>query len=367
MRKRRVFSLRTFPRPRIENKAARPADASPALIVRIAKWCDAWLPRLAYLAQIIAVAVAVFVYKFTVVPIFQKDKLEEDVARLEIERKTLVEQTEQARVEFASAKSSLDKLKADRDKALAENKDLEIDLTENAMALHNASAKLSATQKELAPVRQALFNEKADWLLATVAMLPSNDTNPFDGKTTITAETLERSWPPQPFDKIKTALDELVSGKTSLNAPIPKVEVVDMARVLRAKILPRQNDLTCPVPNFQVWASAYNNYLAKIAENVDECVEKDEAKQALENGWSKQYVEQLKETDFWPKQHAIYVSACKFNPAIKLQFAFMKEWSALQIACIERGSIASEIAEGRQPTQIATKNIAPPKVDLWAK
>ena len=50
---------------------------------------DKYLTRLSHIAQIILVAVAVFGYFYTVVPVYQKELLSENIAQKEIELNTL--------------------------------------------------------------------------------------------------------------------------------------------------------------------------------------------------------------------------------------------------------------------------------------
>jgi len=73
----------------------------------IVKTSDSWSARFSYWAQVLTVCVLVFGYFYTVRPVFQKDILEEETAKLKLDNETAQKKLDQTLADQRQAISQL--------------------------------------------------------------------------------------------------------------------------------------------------------------------------------------------------------------------------------------------------------------------
>lgn len=259
------------PSQRLQRRQA-PAIQPPSPTSAGATSVDIWLQRIAHLTQVGLLGLGVFGYFYTVLPVFQNQQLQEQAAKLELEK--------------ATAQQRLDELLAEQLKvqaeivALRDNWQKERD--KNAQLASNAEdsrkqellAKQRAIKAEGALAVQVKKLESSRWELVVFDLLTEHVISSLN----VWLETLNKSnepragaffreqeshWP-HPYAELLDAV-EAVREKRTASDQIPSTYYSE----LRAFVEARKASLQCTLPDFAALEASYQLQLAAIEPEIE--------------------------------------------------------------------------------------------------
>jgi hypothetical protein len=229
-----------------------------------AKPTDLWLQRLASASQLGVLALGIFGYFYTVLPVFQNQELQEQAAKLELEK--------------SLAEKQLDSLKLQQNNVTQQIYELQQKWSQERNRNENlVSAATDAEQKEMAAlqkrveaenrlrIQDELF-EKARWELVFLDFTLSEFGTKYNKSISswqsrsdspgefITAS--DTSWP-QPLDELLSAADA-AERRANSRKDIPGTYYEELKRLIKA----RESELKCAKPDLK---AMHIEYLAEIA------------------------------------------------------------------------------------------------------
>jgi hypothetical protein len=238
---------------------------------------DIWLKRLADFSQPAILALGIFGYFYTVLPVFQNQQLQEQAARLELEKGEAQRDLEGLRKQQSSVEREISFLQANLAREKARSAKLSTDVT------RALSDEIVARRRSLEAERQLSSNaaslDRARWELV---MLDFSVSRAFLGYNRIVDEFKEprtkepgafildadQNWP-QPYDDLMSTV-EAASHRATNRGDMPSSYYSELS----ALIAERRNKLNCEKPDFALMRSQYSSALALLEPVVDDELEK---------------------------------------------------------------------------------------------
>lgn len=319
---------------------------------------------IANVSQVLMLVVVVFGYVYTVRPVFQKELVSEDLARLQIEQRKLQQQMDK-QTESLAAGEARNKELADQRSAIEGQiatlnqkvVDAEKSTQDATRRAGKAVAEAKTAESALSMLQTQHYGLKLQSLLGDLA-LPSSvvqilnrsgstyTLKVFEEEETSSIAQKLKSLELQPGDLAKTTLSQLQAEATSqAQAPSAALDVL-LARNYQEGLAKHAEDLTCPTPAYADWQSAFQSAMQASEGNIQNCVSEYWAERTTQEGWTPSYVRSLQKSDFWTEQERSYRASCKVSYSYTVQSAFHHAWDKADEPCDERRMFVNHIVMG---------------------
>lgn len=312
-------------------------------------------------SQVLMLVVVVYGYIYTVRPVFQKELVSEDLARLQIEQRKLQQQMdtqtktlaagEARNKELADQRSAIEAQVATLNQKVVEAEKSALDATRRA---GKAIAEAKTAESALSALQTQHYGLKLQSLLGDLA-LPSSVVQTLNRSgSTYTLKVFEeaeansiaqklQSLELQPLDLAKTTLSQLKAEATKqARAPSAAVDAL-LARNYQEGLAKHAKELTCPTPAYADWQSAFQSAMQASEGNIQSCVSEYWAERTTQEGWTPSDVRSLQKSDFWKEQDRSYRVSCKVSYSYILHTAFRDAWEKADEPCDERRKLVNEI------------------------
>lgn len=329
-------------------------------------------------SQVFMLLVVVWGYFYTVVPVFQKEKLTEDLARLEIEKsrweqeiKNHARNIQQTQKELSLLESDRHELENELNRIRSEKQQAEKTLEQLAVREQDSRVKLQTTAEALADAESQLYEQQRLRLLGKTPIsmefvfLINNAGNVFDIFKRNSASAVEdelRAAFIQPIEFVDKKLDELKEQANSVSSGIYRNVHFRLMDEFKTGIQKRTSVLQCPEPNYQSWAAEYRRALTIGDGMVESCIEFHFEVRAEKEGWSQREISSLKNSEFWSEQRRVYSHSCTVAIEHRISKLYRERWSHINEPCKERLSKISSIALEPDSTLSLTpfRDMSPP-------
>ena len=312
-------------------------------------------------SQVLMLGLVAFGYFYTVRPVYQKDLLEEDAARLTLETKQLERQNASALSQAHALRHELSDLRVARDQLSNQNKTLASDavrlrgdatiLAQRAKGLTGRLTVMSAMNN--AQLQQLTIGQRA--LLDQQLGLSQPVLDGFkaqrlasallDGNETGLREWADAEWK-QPQEAFVAAIDAELSHGTYFGLPEPHPVSEQVIRELRAQIVAKSDQLSCPALDRQAWVQSYRRTLAQAAADVPLCVDHLTDKQMAEDHIGPARTALARATPYWRRQLTLNRDACEDAGRLHVPLLYWNAWHAYFEPCFARIVYAGRIARG---------------------
>lgn len=329
-------------------------------------------------SQVLMLVVVVWGYFYTVVPVFQKEKITEDLARLKIEKSRWEQEIESYATNIQRTQEELSSLESDKYKlenALnqirSEKEQTEKALEQLAGRERTSRKKLKTTADALADAESQLYKQQRLRLLGKTPVsmefifLVNNTGNIFSiferNSANAVAGGLTAAFI-QPIEFVDKKLDELQEQANSVSSEIYRNVQLRLIDEFKVGIQRNASVLQCPEPNFQSWEAEFGRALALNDEMVEGCIDFHFKVRGEKEGWSQREISSLKGSEFWSEQRRIYSQSCSFAIDYKISELYSERWMHINEPCKERLSRISSIALEPESTLSLTpfRDMSPP-------
>lgn len=221
---------------------------------------DKTLQRLANISQPALLALGIFGYFYTVVPVFQKERLEEQAAKLELEKTSSEQQLSVLLARQMAVKEDIRRLQLERDKERARNLKLAYDI----VVAHEREA---AAQQKSAAIEERMQSQlkildAARWELAILDFSSAYYFHRINAATSEFNDDMrkntggfisaaERVWP-DPLDDLLSAV-EVAKSKGNNRNDIPPSYFAELREIIMAN----RQLLQCARPDFESIRRSY--------------------------------------------------------------------------------------------------------------
>lgn len=326
---------------------------------------DVWSLRLSAWAQVVTLVVVIFGYLYTVIPVVQKERLEEEVATLERTKDSLAKARISLERDVVTAKDQMVSLSANANELRAENRQMEDSRTElqqvnRKLAIERASVgrKLEAVSVDLAGARQQ-FSEASqklfiDEISEPIGFLGLQGAEGFPSDTT-DADAIERRLAkglPEPTARLGAFLAGLRSPaqRSKMNIPGPDGPVIHAQLVddfeRRVELIRPQ--LALPRPDTRKRGAEFVRQLRLEMDAVPTCLDVSTDKFVKEQKWSEAEVAKWRGTASWNTERRLLNVTCETMPLYDVRKRFAKAWWGLIGAYIDVFSAIVPAAYGHQ-------------------
>lgn len=346
-------------------------------------WLEKTLSSTAIIAnvsQVFMLVVVVFGYFYTVRPVFQKEVVSEDLARLQIEQRKLQQQMDKQTESLAAGEARNEELVDQRsaiEGQIATLNQKVIDAEKSARdatrRAGNAAAEAKTAESTLSMLQTQHYGLKVQSLLGELT-LPSSmiqilnrsgstyNLNVFEADEASSVADKLKSLELQPLDLAKATLAQLrTEAAKQAHAPGAALDAL-LARNYQEGLTRHTEDLTCPTPAYADWQLAFQTAVHASEGNIQKCVSEYWAKRTAKEGWTPSDVRSLQKSDFWKGQELSYRASCEVGYSYILKTTFLDAWAKADEPCEERRMFVNKIVMGA-PTKSKLKPMtvaAPP-------
>jgi hypothetical protein len=315
---------------------------------------------IANLSQLLMLVAVVLGYFYTVLPVFQKEKLTEDLARLEIEKSRWEQEIESYARNIQRTQAELSLLESDKHELensltqiRSEKEQAERTLEQLAGQEKVSKEKLKTTAVALADAENQLYEQQRLRLLSKTPVsmefifLLNNTGNIFSiferNSASTVADGLTAAFI-QPIEFVDKKLDELKEQANSVSSDIYRNVQLRLIDEFKVGIQRNASVLQCPEPNFQSWEAEFGSALALGDEMVEGCIDFHFKVRGEEEGWSEREISSLQGSEFWNEQRRAYSRSCSISIDHKISKLYRERWMYVNEPCKERLRMMSSIA-----------------------
>jgi len=286
---------------------------------------ESWSTKLAAWSQIGMLLLVGFGYFYTIRPAFQYQLLQEQAAKLEIEKlesKKHLTNLKIAKTQIENdlhiLKETLTREEAKRQKLLTQLKQEQVNVDLAKKQIQEIKNKVSKELKALKKTRWELllldFSD-AYWLPEKNALFSRlNKTEEFDEYLL----NQQKSWP-QPYENLCMAIDQ-IDEKNKISNKFPKEYLTELHKIVDTQ----RSTLKCNVPNFKLMAAQYHKETDGLTVNENE----------INDELEKHIAELIAESE--KKGHKTLITD-DFRESVRKSFRFEQEQSIkLKVYKIER-------------------------------
>jgi len=338
---------------------------------------------LANISQIFMIFIVAFGYFYTVVPVFQKEKISEDLARLELEKskwkneinkyENKVKNLNKNIYEIESKKKSLQDeisvLKNEHNIYIAKISSSNNKLNESIKNLEKIKNQLNHAHDELYESKiknltgETQISPQSEFIISKLALGSYSGITIF-GYKDISEEDIEKKLessyinPNILYDIVKNRLDESL---TKSNSDIEKKTYTRILKEFESGWNKNKNLIECSTPNFNEWAISYRETISSDTV-ISSCLDYySKNKTQDENNYYKRFFLYPQENSFNKKE--LYKS-CKSTVIYITNDIFKKRWEEILEPCKERLFNFSAIILGREKSTLKPfSDMKPPKMN----
>lgn len=369
-------------------------------------------------AQVLMLVIVAFGYFYTVLPVFQKEQLSEELARLNLEKNSWQEQIEDHKKEIFKYENeviSLEKAKKNLSSSLktlhkdneladqrfneasnraikAENEILNLEKTkahltnsleglrkDNELAVRklnkannratkakNTADKLEISLKEAEQNLYEIYKMQltGEMLIPAVHLriieLPNRVVFKKESKLNV-AKYLEESFI-QPLDLAKETLDEIKRNIDSSNNEPSKKATSRLLKEFEKGLVDQNSLLRCSRPDFHKWQNVFIQALNNSDTLSNKCVENLWNNRIADEKWTLKNVISLKETEFWENENKIHESHCSIITEYEIEKFLELKWHFVNEPCSERlKELNAIVLKSKSSSEIMPlRNVSPP-------
>jgi hypothetical protein len=299
-------------------------------------------------AQIIGLGVLIFGYFYTVRPVYERDRLEEDVSRAELELRRLRAAQELAAVSEAAARSRVEELEGQRKALEASLAELKVAtaqreeriklLSVESEVLHENLTKtqtnLDASLAETRDYERVEYLEQLEWAFSRAIL---NDGVRFanrEGETEINflkpglAQRLANAW----YEPLKDVAQVLRAESNAPPADKPHLQLT-YAEVLKGLQVLESVGSVCTEPDYHAWENAARKVISGVAALNEQCADKQMREWARANDWDERKQARYAKAAWWQEERAKQARSCGAVMEIGARFRFETAWLDVRSTC----------------------------------
>jgi hypothetical protein len=337
---------------------------------------DSWSTRAAAWAQVLTLIVVVVGYFYTVVPAFQKERLSEEVSRLEIEREKSASDISAINANVVQMRLVLDGMRKSRDQLKTENTTLQ---TQQKILLASASdadnQRLEATrrvaleERKLKETNNAYLNAIRDSFALDFQMslfpLLDHGVDFSEGKSQKSLASEIDSEVGDPLGKLAAIIDGISSrnAKSTQNDSVSAQAFRQVLSEFQKHFRERKSNIIIAQVDANLWASTYLDQMAKAKAGEPQCVSAYWEGLAKSKKWTESQLKQLRQDKAYsPKQGAIFQRYCNIMAEYAISTSFRKAWGDYSQEFIQRfSSIPDAIMNDVHMKPFPDNLVYPPK------
>ncbi|MBY7860185.1 hypothetical protein KW419_18285 [Vibrio fluvialis] len=312
-------------------------------------------------SQVLMLGVVVFGYVYTVIPVVQKERIAEQLATLEIEKKDWDERLERFNQSLIKKEEELERLELVKAQLQTELNQLENDkvsLTSNLKGAESEykllSNELTSVKTKLGTATEELYKQQKRQLLGKeplpanlIAVLGRNGYQiPFISSDKEQIDVLKSSYysPYQYAEQVLDSLHKLVESASGVD----KEAKAKLYRDYKSGLKSNGSLLMCPTPNYSAWDANYKEAKKLSLSYIPACVERLFDDRIAQEKWSESEVKMLRKTDFWKEQTKSYASNCKWNSSNIVNELFTESWEVVTEPCQKRAFSVNDVVFGEK-------------------
>lgn len=296
----------------------------------------------ANLAQVLMVLIVGGGYYYTVLPVFEKQKLSEDLSKLQIEKSSWESVLESKRREVeklrnaeASILVSVEKLKAENSDAIEQRSKAEQSAKESLLRAAIAKRELQrAEEKYYELQRMELLGEVPISISFLEAFNLRRVSFDRDSTSHLAAELQESLV--SPLEIAKKQAEQLSQKAAEAKNNLVKKTALRLKDEFNVGLKLRRENLVCTNPEPEAWKSAFEGSFPVPDSEVDSCVAMQFSHQQAKEGWVDAQVKKLEKGDFWIKQTSSHRSNCRYWLEMGVERLFNERWAAAIAPCRTR-------------------------------
>ena len=326
-----------------------------------------WSGVVASWSQIVMLIVVVFGYIYTVRPVFQKELISEDLARLQIEKNKWEGEISGQKIELEKRVNKIAEMDVELALLSKAKKNLEQSQLQAEKELNLALKKSKEAQKKLS-ASNAAYTDSVQRLVqlrksevtgsGKVSEPIRNVINKtFSGEIFIADKKLQiadglKSTYLDPLKAVELQLSELERGVLSASPGAASVVEKQLLSEYKAGLSLREKYLLCPVPDFNSWQDSFVKALSKIDSNIQYCEDMRFENLRAEQGWSKKELENFRGGKQGDEYQASYAVACKTYLPMAVTKYFTEAWNKFEEPCVVRYVSVGDIVLGGKSVEL---------------
>lgn len=300
-----------------------------------------------------------FGYFYTVRPVYQRDLLEEQTAKLQLEQQSLQALNEESLSRLRSAEQNLSSLAEKRADLEGQIRDLEIRQASSQAELEGLR-RISATSKaelerlaglnrtqdrQIVENQLQMFKETASWAWLR-SYLGEEHGNVFVAGDREKIESWAKASASQPVDAIISVIDHELSSGRYFGLPEPHSVSRSIVLDFRVKVLNASEHLTCPVIDRSAWLDAWEAALRTNLKTIDGCVEMHVNHTAQEEGWTPGQLASWRASRQYRSYESSYRRSCEVLASYFADRLIADAYDKYDSPCRNRLLYAQDIADG---------------------
>lgn len=332
-------------------------------------------------SQVVMLLVVLYGYVYTVLPVVQKEQIAEQLAELELEKKSWDKQFNEAAHEIEQKNIELKLLLNSKQQLLSDIKSLNKEKEKSRLNLEKIKKEYNRTNMELNKSKASINIATNDLLVQNRESLLGKDRLPENLIVIINNSTTSYGiFDFEDENSIKKKLEEVYlsplkyanKNLTDLYNSYKSAKGVNRAAKYKLYIQYKdgiekhQMNLTCPMPNFEAWEASFIESKSVKKSLVTSCVNNAFNERIKDEKWSQDQVSELKDSAFWPEQEKSYNRSCVFDVKYKIEELFRKEWEKVDEPCKERLlNLNNIILDDYKPSKLKPfTDVTPPSSQL---
>jgi hypothetical protein len=340
-------------------------------------WLDRWFSRASNFSQVLMLLLVAFGYFYTVRPVYQKDLLEEDLAKLTLDADRIAKQNKAAEVRSTRLQTEIFSLQAERQQLIDQRK-LAFSANEALAAQSRAlKEKTNALDQELGRTTELNSRQLAQIKANQAAMLRSNlnlfllpsvmdrdgdfDSLPFGDRSD------QEKWVhkdiKQPFQLLLDLIDGEISNQRFFGLPEPRSVSREVVEDLRTRVQLVSKSLTCPTADKRAWLGEFRRQTKEANETIDECVEFHIHHFSQAEKWSIAQLRHAQTSDAWKSWRADTARKCDVMASYHVERRFNDAWEKFMGPCTKRVFYGVLVADGINKELEAFGPATPPSFD----
>jgi len=307
-------------------------------------WIISFSSVISNLSQFAMLLIIGFGYYYTVLPIFQKELISEENARLTIDKNKLIKQIDSLR----------------KDKSMMEQDSIAIE--KNLTTLQNekllAARKLEKTRKKYSKVKKQILTvedtlQKAKKKLYDELRLTITGQRPMSLEfitfinASLSLANFNRNSKNQvalnlknnfilPSEVAKQKIKEIKNKLSMSNLDLEKEMLIRLLKEYENGLIKQKNLLKCEIPIFKLWQSSFIDALEVNTSILDMCIKTQYDDLIKFNKWNKQEIKDIKKTNFWKDTRHNFKISCVNQIDREIESFYTKKWQFTSQPCRER-------------------------------
>lgn len=312
----------------------------------------------ASLSQVVMVVVVVFGYVYTVRPVFQKEVISEDLARLQLEQRAWGKQIEEQKKQLEIGQQKNKLLEKERIELVSSLSSLK-----DAHQLATQKAKAASKQAQAAVDRANSLDKSFKDAVARQIDFRKSELTGSGKIASPWVQAMNRPYVGDFFDYEKRAdvavnlkkvqlvpiraaegvLNELRVGLSAAASTSSRIVEHELLNAYEKGIKKNSALLVCPIPNYDSWQNSFLKAMERVDHFREECVDHLFQKQVLAQNWSHELAGQVKKSKEWKATLEQFDEMCAITLRFSVERLFNETWDVADAPCKERYMSASAI------------------------